>query len=97
MISFNFNLRNPWSDRWQHVWNRSYELPIKHKFIELEYIKDTTILSFAFRFATRTDHGGLNVELGVLGHWFSFNLYDSRHWNEDEGRYYEYDNERNEH
>ena len=91
MISFSFNLRNPWGRRWKNVWNRAYELPIKNKFIELEVIKDTTILSFMFRFDTRTDHGGLYFDLGILGYSFSFNFYDCRHWNEEAGRYYIYD------
>lgn len=91
MISFSFNLRNPWSRRWKNVWNRAYKLPIKNKFIELEVIKDTTILSFMFRFDTRTDHGGLYFDLGILGYSFSFDFYDCRHWNEEAGRYYIYD------
>jgi hypothetical protein len=91
MIGFNFNLSNPWSNRWANVWNRSYELPIKNKFIELEVIKDTTIVSFNFRFTTRTDHAGLYISLGLLGYDLSFNFYDSRHWDYDKECYKKYD------
>lgn len=91
MISFNFNLSNPWSKRWKNVWCRAYELPIKNKFIELEVIKDTSIVCFTFRLNTRTDHGGFYIDLGLLGYSFSFNFYDSRHWNVEAGRYYIYD------
>ena len=80
MISFSFNLSNPWSKRWKNVWNRAYKTPFKNKFIELELIKDTTIISFMLRLATQTDHGGLSMELGVLGYSFNFNFYDNRHW-----------------
>lgn len=91
MINFSFNLSNPWSRRWKNVWSRAYELPIKNKFIELEVIKDTTIVSFMIRLSTRTDHGGLYFDLGILGYSFAFNFYDSRHWNDEAGRYYNYD------
>jgi hypothetical protein len=88
MISFSFNLSNPWSKRWKNIWNRAYELPIKNKFIELEVIKDNTILTFMFRFDTRTDHGGLYFDLGILGYSFSFHFYDNRHWDHELDRYF---------
>ena len=92
MIVFNFCLSNPFSNRWANIWNRAFELPIKHKFIELEAYKDATIVSFMLRLTTRTDHAGLMIDLGLLGYSVSFQYYDSRHWNDDEGRYYIYDN-----
>lgn len=88
MISFSFNLSNPWSNRWTNVWNRVYELPIKNKFIELELIKDTSILSLMFRLTTRQSHGGLFLDLGILGYSFSFNFYDNRHWSYEFDRYF---------
>jgi len=90
MISFNFNIANPWSNRFENLWCRAYDTPFKYKFIELELVKDGVILSFMFRLATRTDHAGLRLELGLLGHSFNFNFYDSRHWNYEQGRYYSY-------
>jgi hypothetical protein len=88
MISFSFNLINPWSRRWQNVWCRTYKLPIKNKFIELELIKDTTILCFMFRLTTRQSHGGLYFDLGILGYSFVFNFYDNRHWDYELDRYF---------
>ena len=93
MINFSFALINPWGKRWANVWSRAYKLPVKHKFIELEVYKDTTFVSLVFRLATRTDHGGLMIDVGLLGYSFSFNFYDNRHWNYDEGRYFEYGEE----
>jgi hypothetical protein len=90
MISFNFNLSNPWSRRFENLWNRAYDTPFKHKFIELEIIKDTSILSFMFRLSTRTDHAGVSLELGILGYSFHFSFYDNRHWNYEQGQYYKY-------
>jgi len=80
MIYFGFNITSPWSNRWANVWCRTYNTPFKNKFIELEVIKDVSIVSFSFKISTRTDHGGLYMDLGLLGYSFSFNFYDSRHW-----------------
>jgi len=80
MISINFNLQNPWSDRFENVWCRAYDTPFKHKFIELELIKCSTIISFKFNWTGQRDHAGLSAEIGLLGHCFDFNFYDSRHW-----------------
>lgn len=80
MIYFGFNITNPWADRWKNIWNRTYNTPFKHKFIELEFINDTSIVSGSFKLSTRTDHSGLYMDLGLFGYNFSFNFYDSRHW-----------------
>ena len=90
MIYLNFNLANPFSHRWANIWSRAYQLS-KHKFIELEAYKDNSIVSFTFRLTTRTDHAGLMLDIGFLGYTASFQYYDTRHWNEEEGRYYNYD------
>lgn len=88
MISFSFNLSNPWSKRWSNVWNRVYNTPFKNKFLELEVYKDNTLVSLMFRLSTRTDHGGLSMELGLLGYSFNFNFYDNRHWDHELDRYF---------
>ena len=97
MIYFGFNIANPWCRRWANVWNKVYDTPHPNKYIELEYMRDTSIVSFSFRLTTRQDHAGLMIDLGLLGHCFSFNFYDSRHWNSKEGRYYIYDEEHGSH
>jgi hypothetical protein len=91
MIYFGFNITNPWSKRFKNLWCHVYETPFENKFIELELIKDASIASCSFKLATRTDHGGLYMDVGLLGYNFSFNFYDSRHWNDDAGRFYIYD------
>jgi hypothetical protein len=93
MISFNFNLSNPWSKRWKNVWSKTYNTPFEHKFLELEVIKDSSIVSLMFRLSTRQSHGGLNMELGLVGYSFNFNFYDNRHWNYELDRYYNYGEE----
>lgn len=82
MISFNFNIRNPWSQRFENLWNRAYDTPFKHKFLELEVLKDSTMVSFSFRFTTRQHHAGLTIETGLLGYSFLFQIYDNRHWDD---------------
>lgn len=97
MIYFGFNIANPWCRRWANVWNKVYDTWHPNKHIELEYMRDTSILSFSFRLTTRQDHAGLMIDLGLLGHCFSFNFYDSRHWNGKEGRWMIYNEENGEH
>lgn len=97
MISFNFNLSNPWSNRFENLWCKSYDTPFKNKFIEVELLKDTSIVSFMFRLTTRQSHGGLYFDLGLLGYSFSFNFYDNRHWNYEDGRYFRYNEENGNH
>lgn len=97
MIYFGFNIANPFGRRWDNVWAKTYDTPFKNKFLELELLRDSTILSFSFRLTTRQDHAGLMMDLGVLGYSFNFNWYDGRHWNSEAGRYYMYNEELGEH
>jgi len=97
MIYLGFNIANPWSNRFKNLWCKSYVTPFKNKFIELELVQDSSILSFSFRLATRQSHGGLVIDLSVLGYSFTFNFYDNRHWNTKAGRYYKYNEEEGTH
>lgn len=90
MINFSFGLRNPFANRWDNIFNKSKQIS-KHKFAEFEVYRDTTIVSISFRWTTRQDHAGMMLELGLLGYTVSGQYYDTRHWNEEEGRFYIYD------
>jgi hypothetical protein len=81
MISFNFTLRNPWSNSFDNLRCRNYKTPFKHKFIELEFIRDCSLVSFGFSWTVRQSHAGLDLEAGLFGYGVHFNFYDSRHWN----------------
>ena len=83
MISFNFTLRNPWSNRFENLWCRVYATPFDNKFIELEVTRDFTLVSFMFNWTVRQSHAGLDLEAGLFGYCVHFNLYDSRHWNSE--------------
>jgi len=93
MIYFGFNITNPWSNKFKNLWCKAYDTPFKHKFLELEVVQDSTILSFSFRLATRQSHSGLVMDFGILGYSFNFNWYDNRHWNYEQGRYFKYNEE----
>lgn len=97
MIYFGFDITNPWRRRWANVWNRVYPTPHPSKYIELEMFKDSTIVSFNFRFATRQDHAGVSIDIGLLGYSFKFQFYDIRHWNSVEGRWMIYTEEKGSH
>jgi hypothetical protein len=80
MILLQFNIRNPWSNQFKNIWNRSWSTPFKNKVIELEVIKDVTLISFQFNWTIRQSHAGLELEAGLFGYCIQFNFYDSRHW-----------------
>ncbi len=93
MISFNFNIRNPWSNRFENLWCRAYNTPFTNKFIELEVTRDFTLISFMFNWTVRQSHAGLDLEVGLFGYNIHFQFYDNRHWNTEAGRYYVYGEE----
>lgn len=94
MISINLNIRNPWSKQFKNYWSRAWDTPFKHKFIELEVYKDSSLFSFIFVHTVNQSHAGLDVELGLLGYNVHFNFYDNRHWNYDDGRWMIYTEEK---
>lgn len=97
MLSLNLNIRNPWSNRFENLWNKVYSTPHPSKYIELEVTRDFTLVTFMFNWTIRQSHAGLDLELGIFGYCFHFNFYDIRHWNTEAGRYYIYSEELGEH
>lgn len=89
MISFNFNIRNPWSDKFKNLWNRVYKTPFKNKFIELEITEDFTLVSVMFNWTVRQSHAGLDLEFGLLGYCVHVNFYDNRHWDNTYGVFHD--------
>ena len=90
MINFSFNLSNPFSSRWDNIYNRGVSFNKYHKAAEFEVYRDTTIVSLRFRWSARQSHAGMNLELGLFGYTVSAQYYDTRHWNEEAGRFYNY-------
>lgn len=87
MISVSVNICNPWSNEFKNLWSRAYSTPFKNKFIELEFYKDFTLMSFVFDWTVRQSHAGLDIEIGLFGYVVHFNFYDHRHWNIEEERW----------
>lgn len=87
MISVSVNICNPWSNKFKNLWSRAYSTPFKNKFIELEFYKDFTLMSFVFDWTVRQSHAGLDIEIGLFGYVVHFNFYDHRHWNIEEERW----------
>ena len=94
MIYFNFNLRNPkWWERFSNVKCWIGETPIKHKYWEIQVIKNDNLLRVEFEFTTQQDHAGVRLELGLFGYEVHFTIYDNRHWNHEEHRWMIYTEE----
>jgi hypothetical protein len=94
MINLALTIRNPFSQQFTNLWCKSYDTLFKHKFIEIEFYKDSTWLTFMLNWTVRQSHAGLDIELGLFGYVVHFNFYDSRHWNFEQGRYFVYDEEK---
>lgn len=90
MINFSFGLSNPFSDRWATVYYKD-GLITKNTGAEIQVIRDNTIVNFAFRFTTRQDHAGMTLDFGLFGYYVTMRYYDTRHWNDEAGRFYNYD------
>ncbi len=96
MINLSINIRNPWSQQFKNLWSHVWYV-FEHKCLELEFYKDSSILSFNFSWTIRQSHAGLDIELSLLGYCVHANLYDNRHWNYKEGRWMIYTEELGEH
>lgn len=80
MITFNFNIRNPWGNDFKNVRCWSGKTPFKNKFWEFEILKSSDIVTLLFEVTHRQDHAGVNFELALLGYGIHFMIYDNRHW-----------------
>lgn len=97
MIYFNFNIRRPgWWNRFANIKNWHGSTPVKHKYWEVQIIKNDNLFRVEFGWTVKEDHAGVNLELGLLGYEIHATVYDSRHWNAEENRWMIY-NENGEH
>jgi len=98
MIYFNINIRNPkWWNRFENIKYWAGDTLIKHKFWEVQIIKNDNLLRVEFGVTTQQDHAGINLELGLLGYEIHFTIYDNRHWNYEENRWMIYSEEKGTH
>lgn len=91
MIYFVFTLKNPFSKQeFENVFCKSGSLT-KHKAWEIEAYKTKAIFDIDFNLSFRQDHAGISIGFGLFGYTVSGQIYDTRHWNSKEGRWYVYD------
>ena len=88
MIRVYFCLMNPFvrygaKTIWQVMFLRG------HKCTEVVVEKENGYLAgFLFGLRAREDHAGVDFKIGLFGWTFNIHFYDTRHWNDEEGRYY---------
>ena len=90
MLSLSFNIRNPFSNRWECLYNPSWVIS-RHKAIELQFDRCSDILGLCVRLTTRQDHAGVLVSVSLLGYDAMLHFYDTRHWNAETNSYKVYD------
>jgi hypothetical protein len=90
MINLSFNIRNPFSDRWETLANPSWVIS-RHKAIELQFDRCTDIVGLCIRLTTRQDHAGVFVSASLLSYDAMFHFYDTRHWDKETNDWKQYD------
>lgn len=65
----------------------------KNKCFEYEVYKSTTLFGFTLSITTKKDHAGLDIGASLLGYTARACIYDARHWDEENNKWIEYDQE----
>jgi hypothetical protein len=91
MIHFNIMLRNPWVKQdFKTLFYKDKLFPDrKAGEIQLSYYRHS-LFEFNFDLSFNCDHAGLTVAVGVFGLSLNMMFYDTRHWDDDKGKWYEY-------
>lgn len=89
MINLTLEILLPlWRDRFTTLFtlNGKYS---KHVAWELNsYADPSELFVFQFLLKTKSDHAGLTLDFGLLGLRIEYLIYDTRHWNTEENRWY---------
>jgi len=86
MINFHFKLDNPYSDRWDYLWSK-HKMIFKHQAWELSAYRTNTIVELYFHYRIRCDHAGVKFMFSLFGYSIEFNLYDTRHWDDETNKW----------
>jgi hypothetical protein len=86
MISFDINIRNPWSNRWNTIWCK-HGLLLKHKAWEFNGYRTNYFIDINFSLTFNQDHAGISLLFGLFGYATEFSIYDTRHWDYDKNGY----------
>jgi len=96
MISFSFYLRWPWfkdfKDGGRDYFFKCWSLS-ENKSLEVQVGEvNKTLIGFDVRTSTREDHAGIMFSIYLFRRFLYVSFHDNRHWNDEEGRYVNYDN-----
>ena len=83
ILNIRFELKNPF-DCWEYFNNLGYISGrlFQHKAWELEHTYYSPLLcDMECSWTHHQDHAGFEFGLGILGYGISFRIYDTRHWN----------------
>jgi hypothetical protein len=95
VINFSFNIIWPWfnddAKYYKEYFYESWKVS-KNKSLEIQIDRGgKTLIGFDLGISTRCDHGGIMIGLDLFRRQFILTFSDNRHWNEDKGRYLNYD------
>jgi hypothetical protein len=79
MINLQFNIYNPWSSRWDILWNKTKVIG-QYKAVEFNGYRTNYVVNVDFNFKPAGDHGGARITLGLFGFDIELHFYDTRHW-----------------
>ncbi len=87
MLSFNFTVNNPWSNRFKNIKTWHGRTPIPNKYWEFQIYRDNSIVAVEGRLTTRRDHAGSQLSIGLLSWRAEVTFYDKRHWDHQLNRW----------
>lgn len=95
MINFNLQIANPWFkpnddfDNRDFYWNDRKITTNKNLEIQISRFRATDIIDIGLDLRWwGHDHAGPELDINVFGYMFNIKIYDNRHWNWDENRWY---------
>lgn len=83
MINFSFNIRIPGSNRFHDIRTWHGSLPVDYKHWELQIYLSADVIDVRAEITAKQSHSGVRLCLGLLGFNVDFNVYDTRHWQDD--------------
>jgi hypothetical protein len=79
MINLQLNIFNPWSSRWDILWNKTKMIG-QYNAVEFNGYRTNHVINVDFNFNPAGDHGGARITLGLFGFDIELHFYDTRHW-----------------
>lgn len=88
MFQLKIHIENPLAkEEFKNFFSRCYKIS-KNKFFEFEVTRHSImLLDLDLSYRTKRDHGGLEINLGMLSYSLSFRVLDYRHWDYKNNRW----------